>query len=231
MNKEKVFKYLGYAIGEIFLVVIGIVIALQLDNWNDSRQQREVEIKYLKEIRNNLVSDRADIAWNINFNEEKQASARHIMKFLDREIPYSDTLRRHFGNLTLNVTRSIVNVSAYENVKSRGLEIISNDSLRQAITTLYSVRFYNVMNFEEHDDHPFHYSVFMPEALKALKIIEPWKDALPAGPVRILRNHEFASALHTSYFIKEHSIGWYQDLQKDVENTIAIIDKELLRLD
>lgn len=47
-------KYLLYAIGEITLVVIGILIALQINNWNEGTKDRVKEIKILKEIKSNL---------------------------------------------------------------------------------------------------------------------------------------------------------------------------------
>ncbi len=43
--ENKTTKYLLYAFGEILLVVIGILIALQVNNWNEGRKQRQVELK------------------------------------------------------------------------------------------------------------------------------------------------------------------------------------------
>lgn len=50
-------RYLIYAIGEILLVMIGILLALQVNNWNESNRLSRSEITYLKEIRNDLVKD------------------------------------------------------------------------------------------------------------------------------------------------------------------------------
>ena len=57
LNEGKTTKYLKYAIGEIVLVVIGILIALQINNWNINRLNIEKENRYLNEIKNNLNSD------------------------------------------------------------------------------------------------------------------------------------------------------------------------------
>lgn len=46
LTENKFSKYLFYAVGEIVLVVIGILVALQLNNWNEERAQREIEIYY-----------------------------------------------------------------------------------------------------------------------------------------------------------------------------------------
>tara|TARA_B100000949_G_scaffold214142_1_gene209453 strand:+ start:7695 stop:7895 length:201 start_codon:yes stop_codon:yes gene_type:complete len=47
-------KYLLYALGEIILVVLGILIALQINNWNQEQKDHKAEITYLKEIKNSL---------------------------------------------------------------------------------------------------------------------------------------------------------------------------------
>ena len=64
-------KYLLYAIGEIVLVVIGILIALQVNNWNQERISRDKEKVYLKEIRASLEMDLADQNRVFHFNQKK----------------------------------------------------------------------------------------------------------------------------------------------------------------
>ena len=57
LSENKFSKYLLYAIGEIVLVVIGILIALQINNWNESRKQEVEQIKLLQNFKNSIVSD------------------------------------------------------------------------------------------------------------------------------------------------------------------------------
>ena len=49
-DDNKPLKYLRYAIGEIVLVVIGILIALQINNWNEGRKDRVLEKKLLENL-------------------------------------------------------------------------------------------------------------------------------------------------------------------------------------
>ena len=57
LTENKVSKYLLYAIGEIILVVIGILIALQINNWNEYQKQLKTEKEILKEVKVGLESD------------------------------------------------------------------------------------------------------------------------------------------------------------------------------
>lgn len=57
ISDNKVIKYLLYAIGEIILVVIGILIALSINNSNEIKKTRDTEKVYLKEIKSDLIQD------------------------------------------------------------------------------------------------------------------------------------------------------------------------------
>lgn len=57
MEKGRFGGYLAYAAGEIILVVVGIIIALQINNWNDNRKQEEKVAGILKEVQNDLFED------------------------------------------------------------------------------------------------------------------------------------------------------------------------------
>jgi len=57
LSEGKTGKYLKYAIGEIVLVVIGILIALQINNWNENRKNQKLELEYLIGIKSNLNDD------------------------------------------------------------------------------------------------------------------------------------------------------------------------------
>ena len=54
MSENKTGKYLKYAIGEIVLVVIGILITLQINNWNEINKEIEHEKVYLKNLKEDL---------------------------------------------------------------------------------------------------------------------------------------------------------------------------------
>jgi len=56
LSENKVSKYLIYAIGEIILVVIGILIALQINNWNEEKKQRIQEIETLKNVKTDFIN-------------------------------------------------------------------------------------------------------------------------------------------------------------------------------
>lgn len=76
LSEGKTGKYLKYAIGEIFLVVIGILIALQINNWNEDRKSRRAERDILNNIYENLGVD--SIQFDYYKNQYKQIDNLHI---------------------------------------------------------------------------------------------------------------------------------------------------------
>ena len=59
--KKKFRKYLAYAIGEMLLVIVGILIALQIDNWNSDRQEQKLLDGYLQSIARNMQKDMGEL--------------------------------------------------------------------------------------------------------------------------------------------------------------------------
>ena len=65
-DDNKPMKYARYAIGEIVLVVVGILIALQINNWNSSNQGNELKSVYLKRLINDIKKDTSNISYVIS---------------------------------------------------------------------------------------------------------------------------------------------------------------------
>ena len=76
-------KYARYAIGEIVLVVIGILIALQINTWNEERKTRIIETKTLKEIRANLEMDLVEMNGDIMVMDSINYAGEVVIDYLE----------------------------------------------------------------------------------------------------------------------------------------------------
>ena len=104
LSENKFSKYLIYAIGEIILVVIGILIALQINNWNEGRKlQNEINI-YLNQKLENLKEDRLRLIEIRDVRQEKTEKSKYVfdvgLKNIDAisitSIIYFILVERHF---------------------------------------------------------------------------------------------------------------------------------------
>ena len=73
-------RYLLYAIGEILLVVVGILIALQINNWNTNQTNRHTETEYLHRLKNELKQDLDAYKWRQQLFMEKEESLKRIVR-------------------------------------------------------------------------------------------------------------------------------------------------------
>ena len=90
LGEGKTGKYLKYAIGEIILVMIGILLALQVNNWNLDRINKTKASNYLSEIRSNLITDTLQINEVLEFNIQKtQAILACIQELGSPETPFN----------------------------------------------------------------------------------------------------------------------------------------------
>ena len=83
LKENRITNYLLYAIGEIALVMIGILLALQVNNWKEKRQQRQQLNTILKTISNDLVRDTITASAIIKFYEDNQ---KNSLRIINKEI-------------------------------------------------------------------------------------------------------------------------------------------------
>ena len=92
IRDNKMGKYFKYAIGEIILVVIGILIALQINNWNENRKLKQQEAKYYCQLVADLNADISNIKRTQKSLNERQESARRFLINLLKIQETKDTL-------------------------------------------------------------------------------------------------------------------------------------------
>lgn len=141
MEQSKVRSYLLYAIGEIILVVIGILIALQINNWNEDRKDKAFEIRMLNELKVSLEND----IKNFKFFESIIGNWEESIFYLvdasntkNRSDLNIDSVRHHLDEVWGFGVYMVYNTGPYDALKSSGLNKISNDTLRNNIAELYS---------------------------------------------------------------------------------------------
>jgi hypothetical protein len=215
-----------FAIGEFVLVFLGILIALQVDNWNQDRKDRKLEKVLLNELLVNLQSDLSDVEYNINYHSRFLKSSEIVLEYLEGSDPYHDSLETHFGNLN-GATVFMENISAYESLKSIGIDLISNDTLRQMITNLYSVWYDYILSVEQFAAK--HITEIMnPSISEHLYTIDFFDRAYPLDASGIKQSNSFRYNLKMNIRYMEIQIRSYNNAKTQIVNLIEEIEKELL---
>ena len=130
-------KYSRYAIGEILLVVVGILIALYINNWNEERKEKKFELEMLKEVANSLNKDLEFLGMLKQRNEIKENALQTMHQMIESGEQFPDSILLNTYNELTNRSLFIHNSGVYESIKSAGMDKISNDSVRAGLINLY----------------------------------------------------------------------------------------------
>ena len=242
VTENKFSKYLLYAIGEIVLVVIGILIALQLNNLNEIDKVKDTEILYINalhdEFSNNLIE------------------VERVMKLNAIGLAHANALLDKMGTSDLDLTEKVFDSLMYrtiiaeiqyrpspgtliELVNSGKLSIISNRELRLKLASWDGILVSVLFQEEEHSKPRY----------KLIDLMNKWGNGrkslinalannrfvleIPNSPFKLsskvlLNNIEFDNQL-TFFFITGSFLNasFYSDLKNNIENTLKLLQSEL----
>ncbi len=148
--ENKFSKYLIYAVGEIILVVIGILIALSINNWNEDRKSRKQEVKYLKNLQTDINLEIQNNDSLINYRAFTAKAAAHLLDFKTLEtasdlLTLENTIQQVFQRKTFIPTNN-----TYKELLSSGnLNFITNDSIKDSLLELDKM-YVAIHNIEYH---------------------------------------------------------------------------------
>lgn len=164
-------KYLLYAAGEILLVVIGILIALQINNQNDLRKQRATELHYLENISTDLDINLAEMDRYLDTRTECIAAANRILEHFDGK-PITDySAFNADGVMIYSWQRFWQNNNTFQElVNSGNLALISNEAIKKKLLDIESL--YKKMKSEE-DHFRFDTETLIYEPLYELMDLNP----------------------------------------------------------
>tara|TARA_B110000116_G_scaffold44532_1_gene36878 strand:- start:64 stop:768 length:705 start_codon:yes stop_codon:yes gene_type:complete len=152
LMENKTGTYFKYAIGEIVLVVIGILIALSINNWNETNKNEREQIVFLNNLKNDLKNDLIQLDQILKFQKEKLSKVNELKDQL-LSIKDFEKIEQLLVNLTLDNDTYFPNTGSYTTTVSSGkIASLNPSSLRIAITNLYE-RYYNrlIYNGEFYD--------------------------------------------------------------------------------
>ena len=137
-------KYLLYSIGEVFLVVIGILIALQINNRNEWRKDREREVAVLEDIAENLEFNIQVLENELARIETLNRSGDMVFEALRSKQNNEDLTPRDWQRSLYSGGNLSLSLSGYESLKNSGFDLLLNRSVKKEVVSLYETIFTGV---------------------------------------------------------------------------------------
>ena len=237
LSKGKTGKYLKYAVGEIVLVVIGILIALQINNWNENRKNSEKEIAILENLKTEFVTNKADLLETSNRNSIKYELVKKILLFTGQsnenmtKASSDEMIYNIFGGHTADVSTGFVD----DLLNSGNIYLINNDNLRQKLTNWNKELLDHKTEIE--DDHAIYYRYnFIPFLQKNYSYEIRGNNTLPEFEFKstftenyksIYKLKEFENIVISKLMLLDYANNGYAKLIEIIDEIISLIDKEI----
>ncbi|GAB2777332.1 DUF6090 family protein [Salinimicrobium soli] len=236
LGRGKIRKYLLYAAGEIVLVVIGILIALQINNWNERRKLQKTEVNSLMELKAALEISRDNLHHLLENNERWQTYNLRIKDYMENRKPYDTTLDVCFGTYYWT-GKAQFTTAAYTKLKNNGLELISNKALRKDLVYVFEDYFGQVKNEHEQWDTDFLAYVIYPHHVQLFEKYYPPNPhpqydeyAKPTDYEALLENEEFHNIIAENISLRRYSMTFKKELLNKIDSLSFRIDEEIRSL-
>jgi len=160
LDENKTGEYLKYAIGEIVLVMIGILLALQVNNWNNQRQLHKDELKTMKSLHQEFNENLTKFDKAYKFHLKRKKSIETIMSIQTKSVS-ADSLISLIHSVNRNYTFDPFQGIYNSIINSGKIELISNDVLKNKISRIqdlikdYQEEEVGTQNFAKQDLYPF----------------------------------------------------------------------------
>ena len=245
MSENKTGKYFKYAIGEIILVMVGILLALQVNNWNENRKKRLEEITILENIKQDLTLDEADINYNMDNHFLFLKEEKKLLAYLQNDSILLDKINL---NDALGVPLVLaLHESTFMNLQNNEIGILSNNKLRKSISRLYDFYAKAVKKLEDKNSIAYDsYSKKLPYFLKYCRLsknekqileetnyedyvnISIEKNSLFLSNIAGAKNDEaFKIILSECALFRDVTLGFYSEMKKRMKEIQKEIDVEL----
>lgn len=226
-SEKKVMAYLRYAIGEIVLVVIGILIALQINNWNDHRKEKAIEQQLLKALNEEFTTNLEILKQTMVFNDTIVAKIMAIGEYTGPKLENFN--ERNISQLMVDAFKDDITYNPNQGtikdiIYSGKLSVISNPRLRESLSSWQSSlerlkdqeKFVNEMRKAENDYFLNNGNFRRHLNLLGAKNITPSK--FPNNNFSFLEQQSYESNLYMCIVACEYlNERFYTDLKLDIE--------------
>ena len=232
ISENKFSRYFLYAIGEVLLVMVGILLALFVNNKNEDRKRTNKSIEIVQEIKGNLESNTKQFQQEIELEKSVISSIDIVLDNVRETKIYHDSLDKHFHLCGFWPT-STWETSGYESLKSQGIELIESEKLRKGIIELYELKYSEISEIVRNSEG-YSYSTLIP-TLSELFLFEKSTvdqlyteyEAKPFDYGDILNSNKLQGILSFWRLMRVVGTGLRENAIKENERLIELIEREL----
>jgi hypothetical protein len=232
INENKTSRYLIYAVGEVVLVVIGILIALQIDNRNELRKEKFEEKVVYENLLSTLKRDSLELV-NILTRQNKSLEKQRLVIQSNFSILKDSMSVEEINQLLLDICNGVFSFfpkyGTYNSILSNnGLDIIKSNEIKTLTIDLYDYECQRYENMDKIIDHKFQFEL-IPFMNRELDFFWNGKGISNKVNMELLERKydELILVCRDEYGVLSNGIDAIIDLQKSINKLIILINEEL----
>jgi hypothetical protein len=237
LSENKVSKYLLYAIGEIALVMIGILLALQVNNWNESRKERVQEIKLYENLLVSLSADSTDVVRFSGLISAGMEAQKFFISNSYQELIENYTIQQLEDSLksTGQIGASFFpRYSAYNQLSNSGFQaLLQSEEIKSKLLELYDRKYKRYLHIDASIDEKSEFHL-KPIIKGDLQIFNDFNNIQPASVFDLKKFESFYPELvrEFSSILSTADIAFYslRDCQEAIHELLSLIREELEHL-
>ncbi len=242
LSENQTGKYFRYAVGEIFLVMIGILLALQVNNWNDIRLETKREQTILKNLRTEINDNLTELQRIYNGSEESYRSSVRLLEIIKDDSPINSEEIELLLNSIINgfFSLDLYSASIDEIINTGSLNIIKDVKLREHISNWSFIVADTEDDIEIYYDYMFNFLIpslsnkttlrntAIPDFLmKRLDIPQVSRSRFNLDYNKTLRTLEFENEVYTNALNIVYILDNYKKIEFYLNDTLKLIESNI----
>ena len=218
-------RYLIYAVGEILLVVIGILIALQINNWNENNKHSKVLSEVITEIREDLISDSLSISNLLKLRKEDYRVQQRVINSFEEKMPFNEQIKSDLGRVMIERPLFLV-TNGFDLLKELNISSLKDKSLRTSLITYYQNTKLAIEKEVEDDKREF-WNVMLPYIRHNFKEWIFGQYGIPYDYEKVQDDDYFLSSLKNNLVNCQGTISVLETGLESINNLCIQLDKKL----
>ena len=234
-DDNKPIEYMRYATGEIVLVVIGILIALSINNWNENRKSKIMANEVYKNLLTSLQQDSTEVQKIIELQTKSVEAIRKLIlndskkELIEFDEKNLDSLSKEImlGVMSFFPKTGIYNLI----VSNNGMDLLQSKEIKASLINLYDYQYKQYENVDAIIDNKYHYQIG-PVLRKKIGFIVEYKPhftMVKGSDPELFKKHypELLAECKDTFGVLATGHGYLAQIRESINELIQLIRNEL----
>ena len=230
LMENKTSKYFKYAIGEIILVVIGILIALQINNWNDLAIQKKQKRTYIESLIGNLEQDSISLdRFLVKSKNEYDKTMNHITRIYSPMVTADSLINiaRYEFNQSTYVFASTFHNETFKTLVASGEIELFDSEVSNGLMQLNSLQEQAILNIETHNENYIRQLTKYGEKYPMLPAVPKIESPVQKMLWESINKKEFSSLFMSVVALKAVLVANGKNYNEEIKNKTSLLLRKL----